>query len=56
VADIYGTARYVDFALKAASRMIAFEIDGPTHYAPPDFDLAKAEKCSPHPVPHSPCA
>lgn len=23
--------------------MIAFEVDGPTHYAPPDFDLGKFE-------------
>jgi superfamily II DNA or RNA helicase len=43
VADIYGTTRYIDFALKAAGRMIAFEVDGPTHYAPPDFDLGKFE-------------
>jgi superfamily II DNA or RNA helicase len=43
VADIYGTTRYIDFALKAAGRMIAFEIDGPTHYAAPDFDLDQFE-------------
>jgi hypothetical protein len=43
VADIYDTTRYIDFALKSAGRMIAFEIDGPTHYCPPDFDLAKFE-------------
>jgi len=43
VADIYGTTRYIDFALKSAGRMIAFEVDGPTHYAPPDFDLDKFE-------------
>jgi hypothetical protein len=31
VADIYGTTRYIDFALNAAGRMVAFEVDGPTH-------------------------
>jgi superfamily II DNA or RNA helicase len=43
VADIYGATRYIDFALKSAGRMIAFEVDGPTHYAPPDFHLDKFE-------------
>ena len=43
VADIYRATRYIDFALKAAGRMIAFEVDGPSHYAPPDFDLEKFE-------------
>jgi len=43
VLDIDGTPRFVDFALKSAGRMIAFEIDGPSHYAPPDFGLDKFE-------------
>ena len=43
VADIDGSTRYVDFALKSSGRLIAFEIDGPSHYAPPDFDLDKFE-------------
>ena len=29
--DIDGTARFIDFALRAADRKIAFEVDGPTH-------------------------
>jgi len=43
VLDIDGRTRYIDFALKSASRLIAFEIDGPSHYQPPDFDLDKFE-------------
>jgi superfamily II DNA or RNA helicase len=43
VADIDGGTRFVDFALKSAGRLIAFEIDGPSHYAPPDFTLDKFE-------------
>jgi hypothetical protein len=43
VADIDGRTRFIDFALKAAGRLIAFEIDGPSHYAPPDFGLDKFE-------------
>jgi superfamily II DNA or RNA helicase len=43
VVDIDGATRYVDFALKSAGRLIAFEIDGPTHYAAPDFDIDKFE-------------
>ena len=41
--DIDGTARFIDFALRAADRKIAFEVDGPTHYQPPDFDRTKYE-------------
>ncbi|MEA3642661.1 MAG: DEAD/DEAH box helicase family protein [Lamprobacter sp.] len=41
--DIDGTPRYIDFALRAAQRKIAFEVDGPTHYQPPDFDRNKYE-------------
>jgi len=41
--DIDGTPRYIDFALRAADRKIAFEVDGPTHYQPPDFDRNKYE-------------
>jgi superfamily II DNA or RNA helicase len=41
--DIDGTPRYIDFALRAADRKIAFEVDGPTHYQPPDFDRTKFE-------------
>lgn len=41
--DIDGTPRYIDFALRAADRRIAFEVDGPTHYQPPDFDRTKYE-------------
>ncbi len=43
VLDIYGTARFIDFALRTADHRIAFEVDGPSHYQPPDFDLAKFE-------------
>ncbi len=43
VQDIDGATRFIDFALKAAGHLIAFEIDGPSHYAPPDFDLDKFE-------------
>jgi superfamily II DNA or RNA helicase len=43
VADIDGATRYIDFALKSVGRLIAFEIDGPSHYAPPDFGLDKFE-------------
>ena len=35
MADIYGTTRYIDFALESAGRIIAFEIDGPGPYCPP---------------------
>ena len=35
--------RFIDFALKSGGRLIAFEVDGPTHYQPPDFDLTKFE-------------
>jgi len=41
--DIDGTARFIDFALRAADRKLAFEVDGPTHYQPPDFDRTKYE-------------
>lgn len=41
--DIDGTPRFIDFALRAAQRKIAFEVDGPAHYQPPDFDRAKYE-------------
>jgi hypothetical protein len=41
--DIDGTPRFIDFALRAAQRKIAFEVDGPTHYQPPDFDRNKYE-------------
>jgi superfamily II DNA or RNA helicase len=41
--DIDGTPRFIDFALRAAQRKIAFEVDGPTHYQPPDFDRSKYE-------------
>jgi hypothetical protein len=41
--DIDGTPRYIDFALRGAQRKIAFEVDGPTHYQPPDFDRNKYE-------------
>ncbi|WP_254045289.1 DEAD/DEAH box helicase [Thiohalocapsa sp. ML1] len=41
--DIDGTARFIDFALRAADRKIAFEVDGPTHYQAPDFDRSKYE-------------
>lgn len=43
VQDIEGATRFIDFALKSAGHLIAFEIDGPSHYAPPDFDLDKFE-------------
>lgn len=43
VLDIDGTPRFIDFALKSGGRLIAFEVDGPTHYQPPDFDLTKFE-------------
>lgn len=43
VADIYGNQRFIDFALKSAGRLIAFEVDGPAHYGPPDFSLDKFE-------------
>jgi hypothetical protein len=43
VEDIDGATRFIDFALKSAGHLIAFEIDGPSHYAPPDFDLDKFE-------------
>ncbi|WPL16974.1 UvsW helicase [Thiorhodovibrio winogradskyi] len=43
VRDIEGTARYIDFALRAGSKKIAFEVDGPTHYQPPAFDRTKYE-------------
>jgi superfamily II DNA or RNA helicase len=43
VQDIDGATRFIDFALRSAGRLIAFEIDGPSHYAPPDFDLDKFE-------------
>ena len=43
VLDIDGRTRYIDFALKSVGRLIAFEIDGPSHYQPPDFDLDKFE-------------
>lgn len=43
VLDIDGRTRYIDFALKSAGRLIAFEIDGPSHYQGPEFDLDKFE-------------
>jgi len=43
VPDIDGATRYIDFALKSAGHLFAFEIDGPTHYQPPDFTLDKFE-------------
>lgn len=43
VLDIEGNPRFIDFALKSGGRLIAFEVDGPTHYQPPDFDLNKFE-------------
>ncbi|EIC22840.1 DEAD/DEAH box helicase family protein [Thiorhodovibrio frisius] len=43
VLDIEGGARYIDFALRAGSKKIAFEVDGPTHYQPPAFDRHKYE-------------
>lgn len=41
--DIDGTARFIDFALRASDRKVAFEVDGPTHYQPPEFDRTKYE-------------
>ena len=43
VADVDGNTRFIDFALKCAGRLIAFEIDGPSHYQPPGFTLDKFE-------------
>lgn len=43
VLDIDGGARFIDFALRAGGKKIAFEIDGPTHYQPPAFDRTKYE-------------
>jgi len=41
--DIDGNPHSIDFALRAADHKIAFEVDGPTHYQPPDFDRTKYE-------------
>lgn len=41
--DIDGNARSIDFALRAGDCKVAFEVDGPTHYQPPDFDRTKYE-------------
>ncbi|MFP4076691.1 MAG: DEAD/DEAH box helicase [Halochromatium sp.] len=43
VLDIDGGARFIDFALRAGGKKIAFEIDGPTHYQPPALDRNKYE-------------